>query len=220
MSRQKPQAARRSRWAPRFGLRSLLLATTVVCLVFGAWSVYVDPYREQAAAVALIRQLGGTVEMQAANGPVWQAYLVETMVGESSYAEAARVDLQNAQIPDESQAQLSRLPFVQEMNLDRSNADDRAIFALGRAPNLVSLSLRYTAVTDRSLEKIALFPSLARLRLTGAGVGDAGLASLAESPALRELFIRWTAATDEGVARFCEVRPECEVHFHTTLVGP
>ncbi len=192
----------------------MFAAMTLACLALGTWSVYVNPYREQAAAVAWVRKLGGLVDERSATGPDWQRFLVQTMLGEGSFSEAFHVDLRNTKIPDELQDQLGRLLFVEELNLDGSAIDDRAILSLGSARNLKRLSLRYTGVTNRGLEAAGHFPLLERLRVTGAKVGDSGLLSLSKSGSLRELYIRWTDVTASGLERFREAKPDCKVHFH------
>ena len=67
----------RRRWT-RFGLRLLLVAMCVSCLILGTWSVYVKPFRDQALAVKVVSELRGTMEAQGAAGPAWQRWLVTT----------------------------------------------------------------------------------------------------------------------------------------------
>lgn len=209
----RPQR-RRWRFLPRFGLRWLLILTTVVCLGMTAWSIYIDPFRRQSVAVARIRQLGGEVGERTATGPDWQRWMVETFLGKGSFSEAHQVSLHEAEIHEDIRAQLGRLPFVEELKFDGAGIDDRTVAALMPGEHVKSLSLRYTRVTDASMNAAARFPHLETLMVTGADVTDAGLATLTASPALEQLFIRWTNVTDQGIADFRNKCPKCEVSFH------
>ena len=51
----KPSAVRKRRWF-RFSLRTMLLATTMLCIWLG-WKI--NAAREQRQAVAAVRELGG-----------------------------------------------------------------------------------------------------------------------------------------------------------------
>lgn len=207
---------RRRGWLrlPRFGIRGLLIFTTFCCLMLAAWSVYVDPFRQQATAVARIRQLDGEVEERAATGPGWQQWLVKKFLGEDAFTEAYRVVLKNVKVPEEMQTQLGRLPYVQHLELDGAEIDDRLVRSLLPGEQLEHLSLRYTNITNNSLAAAARFPQLRTLKVTGAEVGDDGFLLLADNGSLQELFIRWTNVTEEGVAEFKQRCPECDVHYH------
>ncbi|WP_425401027.1 hypothetical protein [Aeoliella sp.] len=209
----RPQRSRRWRFLPRFGIKWLLVFTTLACVFLAAWSVYIDPYRQQQAAVARIRKLEGQVSERNAVGPAWQQWMVETFLGDGSFVLAEQVELHQSEIPDDLREHLGRLPFVEVLKLDGAGIDDRTVAALMPGESVRKLSLRYTRVTDASMHAAAQFPHLHTLLLTGADVGDEGLEALAANQSLEKLFIRWTNVTEEGVAAFRQKRPDCEVIY-------
>lgn len=200
----------------RFRLRTVLILTSVCCLLMGVWSAYVQPFQRQLAATKWVVALNGKITSLPAEGPDWQAWLVQRMLGDDAYFHAVGVDLNGVEVPEEAQTNLAALVFVVELSLDGSGVDDQAVNALGKANRLERLSLRYVGVTDEGLKPLSLLPSLRHLRLTGARVTDEGLARLAECPGLEELYIRWTDVTPAGVESFREQRPDCVVHYHAS----
>ena len=67
----------------RFSLRGLFILVTVCCLLLGAWSVYVNPFRQQARSVAALEPLQAEVTTSSVDGPGWQRWLVTTMLGDA-----------------------------------------------------------------------------------------------------------------------------------------
>ena len=53
----------------RFSLRSLFVLMTLLCLVFGTWAAYVNPYRLQANSLAVVNRLQGNAAQSPAEGP-------------------------------------------------------------------------------------------------------------------------------------------------------
>lgn len=207
-------SGRRGLWRPRFTIRAALVLMTLLCVALVLWSLYIDPYRRQANAVQRIRDLGGTVSERTAEGPAWQRWLVETVLGPQSYSEATTIELAQPEIPEQLQSQLGKLPWVEALVLDGAGVDDRVVLALLPGEHVEYLSLRYTEVSDTALMAAARFPALKRLKVTGASVTDEGLEALAQSESLEELFIRWTDVTEEGIAEFKRRRPACQVNYH------
>lgn len=185
------------RWlSPRFGLGTLLLLTALASGVMGVWSSVVKPYREQAAAVARLKQVGATVEIQPAAGAGWRRSLVLRMAGAEAWIEVSKVTLEEVTLPERFEEILGALPYLVELRLDRTDFDDADARGLRGKEHLRILSVRYTRLTDTGVLALAGCRSLRLVRLTGlGGVTDEGLLALAKLPRLEEVFARWTGAT-------------------------
>lgn len=198
----------------RFGMRTLLLVTTLVCVAMGAWTIYVQPFRAQAASRVQVSDLGGTTSALTAPGPNWHRWLVETMVGPEQFIHVARADLRGCRVSSADVPPIAGLRYLKTLYLDRAEVTDENIAALASMSELEELSLTYTSVSDKGLARIATLPSLRTLHLTGVPITDASLDSLAHAPWLREIYIRWTKVTPEGVERLQRALPNCQLHHH------
>ncbi|MBA3481520.1 MAG: hypothetical protein H0T51_06870 [Pirellulales bacterium] len=198
----------------RFGMRTLLLATSVVCIAMGAWTIYVQPFRAQAASRARVGDLGGKTSAVTATGPDWHRWLVETMVGSDQFIHVDRADLRGCRVSAADVPPIAGLRYLKTLYLDRAEVTDENIAALARMSELEELSLTYTSISDEGLARIAALPSLRTLHLTGIPITDASLGSLAHAPWLREIYIRWTKVTPDGVERLRRALPNCQIHHH------
>lgn len=194
------------RWLlPRFRLRTLLVLTTIASLALAGWQSLVRPYRDQVAAVANLQKAGATVSIDALSLPAWRKSVLLWSLGPEALIAATSVSLSDGKLPPDFAEQLSSLPFVVELTLDRTDFDDADARALVSSKRqLRRLSLCYTRLTDAGLAaSVSELSALEELRLTGlSGVTNAGLASIAELPFLRKAYLRWTAATPEGIDAF------------------
>lgn len=203
------------RWpSPRFGLGTLLLLTALASVVMGVWSSVVKPYREQAAAVARLKQAGATVRIQQAPGSGWRRSLVRWMAGPKAWVEVSGVTLERATLPKRFDQDLGALPFLVELRLDHTDFDDADARGLRGKEHLRILSIRYTRLTDAGvLDSLAGCRSLRHLRLTGlGGVTDEGLLALADLPRLEEIFARWTGATPAAVEAYASTSGSGRLH--------
>ena len=198
----------------RFSIRSFLVFTALCCLALGAWSLYVQPYRDQAASLTRLSDLGGTTSTVGAAGPPWQRWLVELFVGPQGFVEVRTADLRGRKIAAEDVQSLSGLSYFQSLRIDRVEVNDENIAAIARMSNLKELSMTYTKIGDDGLREVTRLPKLEKLHLTGVPVTDKGVAILASMPAVSELFIRWTMITNDGAERLRALLPNCRVHHH------
>lgn len=198
----------------RFSIRSFLVFTALCCLALGAWSLYVQPYRDQAASLTRLSDLGGTTSSVGAAGPPWQRWLVELFVGPQGFVEVRTADLSGRKIAAADVQSLSGLIYLQSLRIDRAELNDENIAAIARMSNLKELSMTYTKIGDDGLREVTRLPKLEKLHLTGVPVTDKGVALLASMPAVNELFIRWTMITNDGAERLQALLPNCRVHHH------
>lgn len=122
-----------TRWAPRFGLRTLLLAVTAAAL---GMSAVTRPARRQQAAVAHVRKLGGYVlydyELIGESRPMGWSWR-SRWLGEDYAASVGRVYLSGPGVTDASLAPLYGLPHLREVVLETTNVSDAGAAALQQA---------------------------------------------------------------------------------------
>lgn len=198
----------------RFSLRSLLLAMTACCLALGAWSIYVQPYRDQAAALSELSKLGATTESAAAQGPAWHRWLVETMVGPTAYMRVVRVDLRTRPLAAAEVQLLSGLSHLEELYLDRSELDAAGAAIVGGLQNLRTLSLTYTGLDDDEFARMNALPSLETLYLTGNPLSEQTATKIRTMPKLTTLYVRWTALSSDEAISLAQDMPQCRVVHH------
>ncbi|HVW36355.1 MAG TPA: hypothetical protein VHB99_03585, partial [Pirellulales bacterium] len=101
-------------------------------------------------------------------------------------------------ITDEICGRISTLVNLAELDLNKSQIDDRKFALLAPLPKLTNLDLSATAVTDAALEQLGRFPQLADLNLSNTPITDAGLKRLRALPKLQTLRLSLTDVSDEG----------------------
>jgi hypothetical protein len=180
----------------------------------GAWTVYVQPFRAQAASLAKVGDLGGSTSGVTAHGPGWHRWLVETMVGRDQFIHIERADLRTCRVTAADVPSLAGLPFLKALHLDRAEVTDANVAALTRMTELQELSLTYTRISDDGLAQIVRLPNLRTLHLTGVPISDKSVNTLATAEALQELYVRWTKITAKGAGALQHALPNCLVHHH------
>lgn len=210
---------KRTRWTRllRFRLSSLLMLLTVFSILMGIWALNVQPYREQASALAFIGKecnANFAFETRAAIGPNWQRWLVAQLLGADQFVEVISVDLRSADASAQVLRFLAKLRFLQSLYLDRTKMDDSILASMFRLKKLKRLSLSYTPVTDSGLKYLHQHPELEELYLTGTAVSDDGIPALSQVTTLRKLYIRWSALTIAGIETLSRNCPNCGIHSH------
>jgi Leucine Rich repeat len=203
-----------ARRGSRFGMRSLLLATSLCCVAMGTWAIYVQPYRDQAASLAKVSELGGLSSSVAARGPAWQRWLVETMVGPKQFVQVDRVDLRRCKVRAADLPSLGGLRFLRTLYLDRAEVTDAGVVVVARMAELQELSLTYTPLTDDGLAAVATLPKLRSLHMTGVPITDDSVESLARATTLEAIYLRWTRITSHGASKLAALLPNCRVYHH------
>ena len=201
----------------RFSLRMLFVLMTTCCLLLGLWSVYIQPFRDQAQALAVVNKLQGEARFTSAPGPTWQRWLVSVMLGEERFIEVTHVTLAGRQVDDEALQSLVGLIHVHDLNLDRTEISDNGMAALSSMKDLDSLSLRYTDISDRAIPILSESPKLRELHLTGTKISDEAVETLAKLQPMRQLFIRWTRISDKGAQQLRQRMANCRIHHHALV---
>ena len=201
----------RRRWL-QFSMRTLMLITTLWCVMLGVWSIYVKPYRDQARAWDEVRNLQGEVKTEPAEGGKFHSWLVRVMVGDKRFAIVTEVDLRGKKVSSESFQILSGLPYVQRLYLDHTPMSDSDAALLREMGHLKELSLKYTKISDAGMKSLRGLPSLNVLYLTGTKVSDAAVTDLSKLKQLQQLFVRWTQISARGVQQLKQALPLCKIH--------
>jgi len=90
-------------------------------------------------------------------------------IPESGFA-IREIDLSNATIKLSDFKQLSNLPYLESLNLHRTNLTNKSLAQITDLPKLRSLELAYTRVTDEEVSKLTRFPRLQKIFLYGTSV--------------------------------------------------
>lgn len=180
----------------RFSLRSLFILTTLLCLGPGA---YVAWEREQCRRgreiIARIVTLGGKVSGNRQPRSAW----LQTVIGDDMFRCAQGISLDKSSVKDADLAQLSGLPYLENLNLMNTHLTDDGLASLSDLKNLRILFLIGTKVTDDGLAHVSGLSKLNMLQLTGTNVTDNGLVHLTPLANLESLGLDGTAVSDAGL---------------------
>jgi hypothetical protein len=189
------------RKASRYSVRSMLALMTLCCVAMWVWTLYVQPFRVQAASLKRVNELGGATVSAEAQGSDWHRWLVERMVGSKQFVEVQVVDLRGRPVNASDVSALSGLRFLKTLHLDRADVSDANVAALASLAQLEQLSLTYTRIGDAGLSQLGRLANLKTLYLTGVPVSDKSIGLLAQLPSLRTLYVRWTNISADGVEK-------------------
>jgi len=131
----------------------------------------------------------------------------------STLGDLAELDLNKSQIDDREFALLAPLANLTKLNLSATAVSDAALDQLGRFPQLVDLNLSNTPITDAGLKRLRALPKLQSLRLSLTDVSDLGLSALDQLPELRSVDVQLTAVTAAGAEKLRQANPRAKVEF-------
>jgi hypothetical protein len=218
MTKAVPPPPKRRRWL-QFGMRSLLVAITLVAIPLG---VIVNRAERQRRAVERIESLGGTVwyDYQYSIDPTGlRSFKINV---EPTNWLSARRWLGNHYFDTAWHIQAVAMRPITDSNgeylwlgpapvpTDFSQDPAQAIDAVGQLRNLRSLNFSHSRMTDADLEHLLQLSSLERLELDGTEVTAAGLSRLLRSlTQLKILSIRNTGVTASEIKRLRRSAPNC-----------
>ncbi len=107
-----------------------------------------------------------------------------------------RLWLQETKITDASAATLSKISFLNFLQLNATQLSDAFLERLDPLPNLQDLGLRGTRVTSTGMNRLSRHPKLQRLDLYHTEVDDSGVARLAACQSLTDVGLSATNVTD------------------------
>lgn len=207
---------RRVRW-PRFGLRTLLIAVTLVCVWFG---VFWSRVQRQRACVAWIRSLEGSVyyqyEVDGGNdAPVpWHV----SLLGPDCTQKVRYFFFYDLRVRDEELRDIGCLRDLTDVEVAYTDLGDGFVHQITACKSLRDLVLTGTLITDRAMKDISSMSELRYLVLSGTDVTDDGLPALGAMPNLISLELHDTGITDAGLSRLPRFpRLETLVLDHTSI---
>lgn len=159
------------------------------------------PTPEVEAAIAKVKELGGTVSQIAAN---------------SSEREVA-YHLSDKEIGDSALEPLAQIPEIIAVNLRGTKVTDQGLQHLTKLAKLRRLHLEKTAITDAGLAALKGLSELEYLNLYGTGVTDEGLAHLAGLTKLKKVYLWQSKVTDAGSQQLIAKIPGLQVNLGAEL---
>ncbi|MFK7778353.1 MAG: hypothetical protein QM501_09545 [Gimesia sp.] len=90
-------------------------------------------------------------------------------IPESGFA-IREIDLSDAKFKKGDMKHLSNLPYLESLNLHRTNLTNKSLAEITDLPKLRSIELAYTRVTDEEVSKLTRFPRLQKVFLYGTAV--------------------------------------------------
>ena len=154
---------------------TLLIALTMI--LSGAPAV-----ADEAAAIAAIEQIGGTVRTIAKN----------------TEEKEAAFHLSGKDVSDDDLAHLADVSNLVWLNLRGTQISDAGVAHLAKISTLTRLHLEKTAITDAGLASLAGLENLEYLNLYGTQITDAGLEHLKPLTKLKKLYVWETGVTKAG----------------------
>ena len=153
-----PESVLTRRWkAPQFSIRALIVALTVVAVVF---SVYATFFRRTLIVASHVRSIGGR------DG--WYGPTI------------AFIDLNNTRCNDEDVGIICGLGGLVSLELNHTDISDRGVERIARLTSLKVLTLDGTSVGDKGILSLRGLKFLKHLSVKGTHVTKAGVDALNE----------------------------------------
>lgn len=182
----------------RFGLKSLLVVVTLLCIVLASISKPLLERRRQQQLLDQVTALGGrisnlgTILLPQTPG----RFLLSIFSASYDRYLLYRIDLSKTKVRDDDLESIAQLKHVKELNLSGTKISDAGLTHLRNAGFLTRLNLSQTAVTDKAVADLLTMDILASLDVTGSAISYEALEKLdsklryahfCEERAIREL---------------------------------
>lgn len=191
----------------QISLRTLLGLITVAAIGLG---YITHRAREQRAAVARIKELGGLVHYDyqlkdnfAAQEPPGWPWL-RRLVGDEYFQDVARVMLDKTPVSDSDLPVIYKLRKPIVLSLGHTDISDEGLVYFEGLSKLSCLDLRETKITSAGLGRLKPLPSVGSVTLSDTNVGDHGIKALVRWPSLSIINLDGTAVTSEGMKYLSE----------------
>ena len=181
MNNSKPAPKRRFRF--QFSLLTFLLLVTAIGSGMGIWMGYVQPVRNQWAAVKPLLERGARVETSPSEIPDWMKSVLP--VGQTDNIEALFFKNTNARKSDDLKC-LARLPHLKRLYLECSGLDDAGVAWIADCPTIERLAVWANPnVTNRSAAVLASLPNLKLLDVHRTSMDWHAMIELQNNPQLK-----------------------------------
>lgn len=217
----------------QFSLATLLVSVVVMAAPLGWLGREIDLARQQRAAVAKLRDRGGSASyahatsaevaaqiqyamaMQRRSGVVKQKSLSESLSGqlESIWGQDffnPVIDVWMRRPDDESLTNMRGLPLIQSLRMENAMVSDEGMRNLRGLTKLKSLEIMGSEAEpflgDVGIEHLRGLTRLEDLQLINTDVTDAGLGYIGELKQLKSLTIDCHLVTDAGLLQLAELK--------------
>lgn len=217
---------RRPRWVAPLSLRMyvailVLLGVGSTLLIWVAYRREQQVYDREQEVIQEIKRWGGSVGTEA-GGSEWLRKLArkDGLIDIKFFERISFILVDGKAVTDADLAhwQLSRLPNLNGVSLDRTAVTDTGLAQLSGLTNLREVSVNGTAVSDAGLVYLDGLTNLDYALLAGTAVTDAGLVHLSKLTSLRYVFLSQTAVTDAGLAHLSGLTSLQELFLDGTAV--
>jgi len=169
----------------RFGMKSLLLVVTVLCIFLTTIAQPIAELRQERAILDQVAALGGRISTlgSVSRKPSLGRFVLACF--DASYDRFYRycIDLSGTKLKDDDLQHLARIHHIRELDLSNTHISDAGVRYLRKLESLQKLDLSGTRVTDRGIAQLNTIPTLALLQMARIQVSDAALERLdAELP--------------------------------------
>ena len=198
------------RTAPRISfptslaLRSCVAFAGLVCFLSVDSRMAVGQDDPEAAAMAKIEAVGGTVRK----------------IAMSVESKEAAFHLSDKPVTDEALAALPEIKELVWLYLQGTAVTDDGLKHVGKVTELTKLHLEKTSITDAGVAHLVTNTKLEYLNLYGTKVTDGCIDSLAKIASLKRVYLWQTGVTDEGAARLRAALPDAQVVLAAKLAEP
>ncbi len=232
----QPSVDRRWRCC-RFGLRSMLIVMTLVCVTLGIW---IQRAVEQHRIVEHLEARGTTVfydyqfEGDAYNKLAtprfggwfsndWRHHLFHSVVGirigayfrTDTYDESPGPHMYDKEflIDDDTWAMLKSLDEVTYLALNAANVSNDELRHVADMLRIEELALDSVPIDGDGLAHLANLPALRSLSLWGTRLSDENLDGLLKIRTLKSVSVGETFVTPKGAERVRQAMPNCKVNY-------
>lgn len=199
----------------RFGLRTILILTTIAAALFAWLGRDIIRARREKPIIDRIVNAGGTVyydyqaqdefpnvidsSIQQSNQPQWLRYLFGENFGANVLTVTARGTASGDDVKD-----VHQLHGIRDISLHGRAFTDKCIDDLIKVQQLRGVSISETSISPAGLARLASCRELVSISLWGPEIEDDHLKAVAGIPSVQHLQVICSSITDEGLKHFAE----------------
>ncbi len=189
-----PETEPKRRWL-QFSLRTALLVLLIASIVFG---LVANHAHKRQAAIAAIRNNGGTIRFGPDTDPSWYQKLLHQIFGSETYQPVegidmipeGRIKLEKKNLPDDFLAQISTLSETKFLSLENTAISDSDWHNISKFRDLYIIYLGHSNIPDEGVKHLSQLPALGYLRLDSAKeITDSAIPYISKLPRLTNLML-------------------------------
>lgn len=210
----------------RFAVRTLLIITAVVALLFAWVSKPLSLYRAEQQAIKEIREAGGSVRKDRASPGkranskfrLQEAHWTSTFFGVDIFARVRSVD-SGTKADDAALSQLGSLAGVESVTLSSPSLGEATVLQLARLPQLKFLALNGVTFPPTALSKLTEnCPQLRRFYFSDGNATADYLGQLPSSIDLEYLYLEGSECDDLTMEKLQDVNSIDQLEIHRASI--